>query len=173
PHLTGGTHTRVKAARPQVSLGALSTVSNSPAIKDLKLAGTANANLNAAWGKTTDNLLASVVANTQGSFQPAGSGGRVPLSGHIQAQYKAVTKQLALAPSFVRTPQTMVSLNGILSTTSALNVRFTSNDLHEVEGFLPASTTKGLNVYGPGAFDGNVHGSTDQPPLQELVCGCY
>jgi translocation and assembly module TamB len=168
-NITGASHTRVQAALRQVSLAALSTVSNSPAVKDLKLAGTANANLNAAWGKTLNNLAADIAANAQGSFQPAGAGGRVPLSSQIQARYTAINKRLALAPSYVRTPETALSLNGILSTTSALNVRFTSNNLHELQSFLPASSTQGLNLYGQAAFIGTVRGSTAEPQARGLL----
>lgn len=167
--LTGATHTRVQAALRQVSLGALSAVSSSPAVKDLKLAGSSNLNLNAAWGKTMDNLVANLGANAQGSFQPAGAPARVPLSAQIQAQYAARNKVLALAPSYVRTPETAVVLNGTLSATSALNVRFTSNDLHELESFAPATATQGMNLYGQGAFVGTVRGSTARPQLRGVL----
>lgn len=167
--LAGATHTRVQAALRQVSLGALSAVSSSTAVKDLKLAGSSNLNLNAAWGKTMNNLVANLNANAQGSFQPAGAGGRVPLNAQIQGRYTARNQELALAPSYIRTPETAVVLNGILSTSSALNVRFTSNNLHELESSLPASTTAGMNVYGQGAFVGTVRGSTARPQLKGVL----
>src|SRR5690348_1900249 len=168
-NISGASHTRLQAALRQVSLAALSTMSNSPAVKDLKLAGTANANLNAAWGKTLNNLAANIAANVQGSFQPAGGGGRVPISSRIQARYTAADKQLALAPSYIRTPETSLSLNGVLSTTSALNVRFISSNLRELQSFLPASSTQGLNLYGQAGFTGTVRGSTARPQLQGML----
>jgi len=168
-NISGASHTRLQAALRQVSVAALSTMSNSPAVKDLKLAGTANANLNAAWGKTLNNLAANIAANVQGSFQPAGGGGRVPISSQIQARYTAADKQLALAPSYIRTPETSLSLNGVLSTTSALNVRFISSNLRELQSFLPASSTQGLNLYGQAGFTGTVRGSTARPQLQGML----
>jgi translocation and assembly module TamB len=168
-HITGATRARVQAGLRRVSLGAISSISNSPAVKDLELAGNANLNLNAGWGKTLNNLVASVAANAQGSLRPAGAGGRFPLSGRIQARYTAANKRLALASSYIRTPETSVSLDGTLSTRSALNLRFVSKNLHEVETFLPASTTKGLSLYGQGAFAGTVRGSTARPQLQGVL----
>ncbi|HEV2114470.1 MAG TPA: translocation/assembly module TamB domain-containing protein [Terriglobales bacterium] len=168
-NLTGATRARVQAALRQVSLGAVSAISNSSAVKDLKLAGSANLNLDATWGKTLNNLATRVAATAQGSFQPAGGSARVPLSSRIQARYTASSKRLALAPSYIRTPETSVSLDGILSTASALNVRFASSNLHEVESFLPASTTSGLNFYGQGAFTGTVRGPTARPQLQGVL----
>ncbi|HYL96628.1 MAG TPA: hypothetical protein VET69_12565, partial [Terriglobales bacterium] len=168
-NISGASHTRLQAALRQVSLAALSAMSNSPSVKDLKFAGTANANLNAAWGKTLNNLAANIAANVQGSFQPAGGGGRVPLSSQIQGRYTAADKRLALAPSYIRTPETSVSLNGILSTASALNVRFISSNLHELQSFFPASSTPGLNLYGQAGFTGTVRGSTARPQLQGLL----
>lgn len=167
--LSGATHTRVQAALRQISLQALAGISNSPSVKDLRLAGTSNLNLNAAWGKTMNNLVANIAANARGSFQPTGASGRVPLNAQLQARYTARNQELALAPSYLRTPETAVALNGILSTTSALNVRFTSNNLHELESFLPASTTAGMNVYGQGAFVGTVRGSTARPQLRGVL----
>jgi translocation and assembly module TamB len=167
--ITGATHSRVQAALRQVSLRALSDASNSPALSNLRLAGTANVSLNAAWGKTLNSLVADIAANTQGSFQPQGVTRPVPLSGEAQARYAAATKTLALAPSYFRTPGTAVLLNGTLSTTSALNVRLTSSNLHELASFLPPSSAGKLSLYGQGSFVGTVRGSTSRPRVQGVL----
>ena len=168
-NITGATRSRVHAALRGVSLGALSALSKSSAVKSLKLAGTADANLNAAWGKTLSNMVADVAAGIRGSFQPASANRPVPLNGQIGGRYLARSKTLALSPSYIRTPATSISLNGTLSTTSALNVRFLSNDLHELETFLPASASQGLSLYGQGAFVGTVRGTTAAPQLRGLL----
>ena len=168
-NITGATHSQVHVVLHQVSLAALSTVSNSPAVRDLKLAGAANVNLNAAWGKALNNLVAHVVADTRGSFQPAGVPKRVPMSGQIRATYAAATKTLAFAPSYLRTPGNTLLLNGKLSTASALNVHFTSTNLHELTNFLPASLAGKLNLNGQASFVGNVRGSTARPQIQGVL----
>lgn len=168
-NLTGASHSRVHAVLRQVSLQALSAVSNSPALKNLRLAGAANVNLNAAWGKTLNNLVANVTASSQGSFQPQDVTRPVPLSAQIQARYSALTKTLALAPSYLRTSGTSLLLNGTLSTRSELNLRLTSGDLHELMSFLPASMAGKLSLYGQGSFAGSVRGSTTRPRLQGML----
>jgi translocation and assembly module TamB len=168
-NLSGATQSRVQVALRQLSLRILAAASNSPAVTDLRLAGTSNVSLNAAWGKTMNNLVANVAATAQGSFQPGGAAARVPLNAQLQGRYTARNKELALAPSYIRTPETAISLNGILSNASALNVRFTSNDLHEVQSFMPPSATQGLKLYGQGAFVGTVRGSTANPQVRGVL----
>ena len=168
-NITGAAHSQVRVVLHQVSLAGLSAVSNSPALANLRLAGAANVEVNATWGKTLNNLVARVVADTQGSFQPAGVPKRVPISGQIQATYAAATKMLALAPSFLRTPGNTILLNGKLSTASALNIRFTSTNLHELTSFLPASLARKLKLNGQASFVGSVRGSTAQPHIQGVL----
>ena len=167
--ITGATRSRVNAALRQVSLGALTAASNSPAIKNLRPAGTANLNLNAAWGKTLNNLVANVAVTTQANLQPQGVSKRVPLSGDIRARYAAANKTLALAPSYIRTPGASLVLNGTLSTRSALNLQLESGDLHELSSFLPASTAGKFSLYGQASFVGTVRGSTARPRLQGVL----
>ncbi|MGE5724360.1 MAG: hypothetical protein ACM34G_04245, partial [Acidobacteriota bacterium] len=168
-NVTGATHSRVNAALHQVSLGALTAASNSAAIKDLSLTGAANLKLNAAWGKTLNDLVANVAATAQGSIQPRGVSKRVPLSGDVRARYAAVNKTLALASSYIRTPGASILLNGTLSTRSALNLSLRFNDLQELSSFLPASLAGKLSLYGQGNFVGTVRGSTARPQLQGVL----
>ena len=168
-NITGATRSQVNAALRQVSLGALTAASNSPAIKNLRPAGTANLNLNAAWGKTLNNLVANVAVTTQASLQLQGVSKRVPLSGDIRARYAAANKTLTLAPSYIRTSGASLVLNGTLSTRSALNLQMTSSDLHELSSFLPESVAGKLTLYGQGRFVGTVQGSTARPRLQGVL----
>ena len=168
-NLTGATRARVNAALRQVSLGALTAASNSAAIKDLRLTGAANLNLNAAWGKTLNDLVANLAATAQGSLQPQDVDKRVPLSADVRARYAAANKTLALAPSYIRSPGVSILLNGTLSTRSALNLSLTSGDLHELGSFLPASLAGKLSLYGQGSFVGTVRGSTARPQLQGVL----
>ena len=168
-NLTGASRTRMNAALRQASLGALTAASNNSSLKNLRLAGTANLNLSAAWGKTMNNLVANLAATTQGSFQPQGVSERIPLSSRVQAKYAAASKTLALAPSYIRMPGTAILLNGTLSTRSALNLQLTSSNLHDLTAFLPASTAGKLSLYGQGSFAGSVRGSTTQPRVQGVL----
>ncbi len=168
-NLTGATHFQVQAALRQVSLAALGSASASPAIKKLRLAGRGNLSLNAAAGKDPNSVVANVGANAEGSFQPPDATQRAPVSLQVQAKYAAASKMLAVAPSYIRIPGTSLSVNGTVSEHSALNLRFTSSDLHGLEAFLPAGASRQLSLYGRASFAGSVRGSTARPQLRGML----
>jgi len=47
--------------------------------------------------------------------------------------YTAKNGEIALAKSFVRTPQTDLTMDGVVSRRSSLNLRLQADDLHEIE----------------------------------------
>ncbi len=165
-NLTGATRFQVQAALRQVSLATLSNASTSPAIKKLRLAGRGNLSLNAASGKDPNSVVADLGASAEGSFQPPDAAQRAPVSLQVQAKYAAASKMLTVAPSYIRIPGTSLSVNGKVSERSALNLRFTSSNLHDLEAFLPASVSKQMNLYGQASFAGSVRGSTARPQVR-------
>ena len=175
--LSGAAQSRLRTTARGISLADLEPLVNSPSLRQVALGGIVNADANAAWKKSFTNLTARIDATLQASVAPAQPGVAVtgaknafPVSGAIHARYAAATKQIALSQSYLRMPQTSVTLDGAVSNASALQVRVQSNDLHELETIAqafrsaaPAQPAQPLGIYGTGSFLGEVRGSTSAP----------
>ena len=167
-NLTGNTRSQLNAALRGVSVGALKSVVNTPAMRQVSLGGSLNATADATWGKTMNDLRARTDATLNARMAPAGGGNAVPVNGVIHASYSAPAKEVTLAQSYLRMPATSINLNGTVSDRSALQVRMVSNDLHELETVSdmfrsPAAGQQPLGLYGTGSFNGSVTGTTSAP----------
>ena len=177
--VAGASKSHLRANLKGVQLAALKSVANSPSLKDVSLAGHVDADADATWGKTMDNLFAKANATLAGRVgpghgEPTGNGAAtsVPMNGLIHATYSAKQTEITLANSYVRTPQTSLNLNGTVSDRSALQVRMQANDLHELETVAdifrkptPGQPVAPLNLHGTANFTGSVTGSTAAPHL--------
>src|SRR6185437_16243147 len=144
-------------------------------MRQAHLSGRVDADANAHWAKTLDNLVAHSDATIEASL---GQGPATPLNGVIHADYAGAHKQLALTNSYIRTPQTSINLNGKISDYSQLQVAVRSNDLHELETLSaalqkPASgQTQGeppaqsLGLYGTANVNATVSGSLTAPQIK-------
>jgi translocation and assembly module TamB len=160
-------------------LAALKTVGDSPALKEISIGGRIDADADATWGKTIDNLLAKANATIAatvgpGKGNPTGNGAStsVPLNGLLHVAYSAPKKQITLTDSFVRTPRTTLNLNGTVGDRTALQVRLQSDELHELETIAdifrtptPGKATAPMALYGTANFNGSVTGTTVAPHL--------
>jgi len=171
--LTGSTRSHLSASLHAVSLADLQselqrTKSSSSVANQLALSGSLNATADATWGKTMQDMVASADATLQGSAQPAKGGTATPINGVIHTRYTGKRGQLAFEQSYARTPGTSIALNGTISDNAALQIRATSNDLHELEtiaaGFR-APGTQPIGVYGRAALNATVSGSTRSPQI--------
>src|SRR5207249_3047662 len=146
------------------------------------LTGELNADAKAAWGKTFDDLVAKADAtinahanekNTPSQAKPSGpAAGAIPIDSAIHALYTGKNQQLALAQSYLRTPQTNLTMNGTISKRSSLAVRLDARDLREVATIAgmfstpkPGSAPQPLDLAGSANFQGNVQGSMSAPHL--------
>ena len=135
-----------------------------------------NAQLSAAWGKTTDDMVAHADATVDGKLSgtPAGGGAPtvLPLDSAIHGIYTAANQQIALNQSYLHTPQTSLTMNGVMSDHSKLALKLQANDLHELETVAdlfqtpaPGQPVQPLGLAGTATFDGNLDGSTAAPHL--------
>jgi translocation and assembly module TamB len=177
--LSGNSKSHLRANLNGVQLAALKTMANSPSMSKVDLKGHVNADADATWGKTFNDLLAKANATVQGNIGPGagnaastGAQSSVLLNGVIHANYSAASKQITLANSYVRTAQTSLNLNGTVSDRSALQISLQSNDLHELETVAdlfrtpaPDQPAQAMGLYGTANFTGAVSGSTATPHL--------
>jgi translocation and assembly module TamB len=161
---------RLHAVLRAVSLGELKSMMASPSLKQVALSGGVDVAADATWGKTLDSLQARTDANLNARIAASNGANPVPLTGVVHARYRAPAKQITLAQSYVRTPQTSLTLNGTVSERSALQIRMQSQNLHELETVAnmvrpPAAGQQPLGLYGTASFVGTVRGSTSAPQV--------
>jgi translocation and assembly module TamB len=170
--LTGSTRSHLSASLRGVSLGDLQSelqnMTGSAMRNQIILRGSMNASADATWGKTMQDLMTRAEATLQASAQPTKGGTATPINGIVHAGYAGAKQQLSLTQSYVRTPQTSITLNGTVSNNSALQVRVESNELHEVESIASAfrvPDSAPIGVYGRAALTATVTGSTRRPQI--------
>ncbi len=172
----GDSRSKLDASLRGVSLADLKQLAPaSAATRDLALRGVLNADAKAAWGKTLNDLVARADATVHGSIARAGAGGvsgPIPVNGLLHGEYLGGRKELALTQSYLRMPQTSLTMNGVLSNGSKLALEFKSSDLRQVEMVAdlfrtpaPGHPVQPLDLAGSASFDGTVRGSVSNPHL--------
>ena len=157
---------------------------------DVKVSGVLNADASASWGRTFDDLVAHtdatldgqvtnrqanrllVAAPDQGVTRNPAATAVIPVTSAIHATYTNRTHQFILDKTYLRTPQTNLTMDGIISDRSSLGVGFQANDLRELETIADIfqTTAQGnpsspFDLAGTASFQGSVKGSTLAPHL--------
>ena len=170
-NIDGNAHSKFDAHLRGLQLAAMNGALKSSAMpKGVSLGGVLNAEANAAWGKTLDDVVAHADAAVQGKV--SGNAQVIPLESAIHGTYTGGNQELALKQSFLRTPQSTLTMNGVVSQRSALDVKFQSNNLNELETVaevfrapVPGQPVQPLGLAGTALFQGTVRGSTSAPHL--------
>jgi translocation and assembly module TamB len=165
-NIDGNTHSNFKASLRGIRLADVNHAMKSSAVpKNIALGGTLNADANAAWGKTFDD----VVAHFDSAVQAKVSRGPqvLPVDSAIHGTYTGGNQSIALKQSYLKTPQSTLTMNGVVSQRSSLDVKFQSNNLAELETIadLFSTSTQPLGLGGTATFAGMVRGTTSAPHL--------
>lgn len=169
--LTGAGKGKLEATLKDVSLDLLQKVTKTNTLREAHLVGNVSANAEASWAKSLKNMVAHSDMTIAASL---GQNPSTPLNGVIHADYSAAGQQLALHQSYIRTPQTSITLDGKVSELSQLQVRMHSNDLHEVESvaahFKTASAqgpaSQPLDLHGTATVNATITGSLTNPKIK-------
>jgi len=190
--ITVNPHSELTAQVRGISLAEIVRVLG-PAAQSSKatVTGTLNAEAKAAWGKNFDDLVAHADAMVKGQVQRGGDTAiqaptagltdaakagaapvTFPLQSAVHATYNGSNQQLALQESYVKTPQANLTMNGVVSRHSSVNLHMQANDLREVDTLAemfrtatPGQKLQPLGLAGAATFQGNVQGSTAEPHL--------
>jgi translocation and assembly module TamB len=193
----GNSHSNADASLHQVSLALVrQALGHAASSTNLALTGSLNATASASWGKTFDDLLARTDATVNGQVTNGASHGRpivvqaaaaqpgagplprtIPIASEIHGTYQGRSQQIALRNSFIHTPQTNLTVNGIVGNglggdRSSLALKLQASDLREVATIVdlfrmpaPGQSLQGLDLAGRATFQGNVQGTVNAPHL--------
>ena len=164
---------QVKAAVRNISLAQLKRLAPAtPAIKDLVLGGVFNAELEATWGVTISDLMASSKGVLHGTVARNGLETTLPIEGVVNGTYTGRDQVVTVRNSFLRLPQSILAVNGALSPNSSVSVDFDSRDIRELDTLFtivspakPGLPTSPLGLAGTASFKGFVRGATGRPHL--------
>ena len=184
-NIGGDSHTKVNANLRGVSLADLKRLTgSSPTARNVELEGVLNAQLAATWGKTFNDLAAHADATINGRVMSAAASTKavknsaasqaesstISIDSAIHGTYTAGNQQIALKDSYLRMPQTSLTMNGVVSNRSSLAIRLQADDLREVETVADIFRTASqgqplqpLGLAGTASFQGTVQGSTAAP----------
>jgi translocation and assembly module TamB len=142
-NIGGDSHAKMTAALQGISLAALSNLATPSSTQSVTLNGVLNAQFDASWGSNLNTLVAHANTAIHGTLAPvspqtsnsatAKTGTTVPIDGAIHGTYTAGNQQLALHQSYLRTSETSLTMDGVVSTRSSLDVKLQADDLREVE----------------------------------------
>jgi translocation and assembly module TamB len=165
-NLTGATRSTLDASLNNLSTSAIQKSVGPAAMDRAVMRGSVNVSANAAWGKTLRDLVANAEVKIAAGLQPAHGGNSTLVNGLIHARYDAPKEMLTFGQSYLRTPQTSISLEGTVSSRSSLRIVVDARELHELEGLAEAfrsSQSAPLGVYGSATMAATVSGSTRNP----------
>ena len=171
--VTGAQVSELHATLHNIALASIQALINPQAMKDFRLTGTTNANVDAKWRKAFDTLTARTDATAVGALYARPATNRpppqpsVPINASVHADYSASGQTVTFNRSSIRAGQTTIDLNGTLSRTASLQVQVQSNDLGEVESVANAfgAMPQPLGLGGMATFAGTVRGSTADPQI--------
>ncbi len=170
-NIDGNTRSKFNAEVRDIQLAEMNGSLKSSALpKGVSLEGVLNAQATAAWGKTFDDVVGHADAAVQGKV--SGNAQVVPVESAIHGTYTGGNQELALKQSFLRTSQSTLTMNGVVSQRSSLDVKFQSNNLGELETVAdlfrtpaPGRPIQPLGLAGTALFQGTVRGTTSAPHL--------
>ncbi len=190
-NITGDSHSELAAQVRGISLSDIKRAFSSAAqTPEATVSGKVSADVKASWRNSFDHLVAHTDATILGQIQRShntltqvsdastdtrkeiASQSSFPIESAIHATYSGDNSQLALDNSYVRTPQTTLTMNGVVSSNSSVKVQLQAKDLGEWESIAdnfraatPGQTLQSLGLGGSAAFEGIVQGSTTAPHL--------
>ena len=176
-HLSGNSSSRAQASVQNVSLEAMNSAAgaqNGPAVR---VRGRVDGTVGATWTSSIKNGVARAHFAIRNSSQPSVGDSAIPLNGLIDVAYDGARNTASFGQSYLRTGNSTVSITGVLSDRSQLDVQANTSNLHEVVALVSAfqseSSTAGNtasslppDLRGSARFAGQVSGSVKEPRIK-------
>ena len=193
-NLAGEQRGSLRAILRNISMAKLQSKAQPASLTPARLGGVIDADAEARWLGSIRNVVADLNATIHASVAPARTvsarsqpssanptapsalpSQALPLDGVIHARYAGGAGELDISPSFLRTPQTRLDLQGKLSPKPGrdhLQFALESGALHELEALAfmlrpptPGQPAQPLGISGTGSFRGSVQGSLANPQI--------
>jgi translocation and assembly module TamB len=166
---------RLTASLKNVSARAVQEFAAPASRSNMLLSGTLAGSADASWRKSIANLTTSAQLQIAAAMQPANGQNSIPLNGMIQARYSASNQTVAIVrQSYIRTPRTSFSVDGMVGNRSSLQVSLQAGELNEIEQIANAfreNNSAPLNLHGQGSVVATISGSMQNPQMQGDIRG--
>jgi translocation and assembly module TamB len=133
-----------------------------------RIASIADLDVDAAWKGSASNAIAHAKVALRSTPNPPQNA--IPVDGNVVVDYDAARNRTSFQQSSVRTGNTELSLSGVVSKESALQVRLTTKDMHELGELAsvaaPSDTSRQIasyDVHGEADLTGKVSGAIADP----------
>ena len=133
-----------------------------------RVASTADLDVNADWKGSASNAIAHARVLLHSTPNPPANA--IPIDGNVVVDYDAARGRTSFQQSALRTGNTELSLTGIVTKDSALQVRLTTRDLHELGELAsvaaPSDTSRQIaayDVHGAAELNGKISGAIADP----------
>src|SRR5256714_3940927 len=170
---------QMKAQIQGLSLGKFSDSLASSTRKNARLVGRLNANLQADWSKSIQEVVAHSHAEIRGPLTRTGRDGDIPVNGVVNVDYNGKQESASFGQSQIRTSNTELTLSGTLSQQSQLRIEADARDLHELNALISAVARANrrpneplppeYDLRGSAHFTGQISGSTSDPRLKGQI----
>ena len=170
-NIDGNSQSKFDASLRGIQLADVNRALKSSAMpKGVSLGGVLNAQANAAWGKTLTMLWPKPTPPFKEKYRA------MPRLSRSRAQSteptRAAISNLRSSKVLYAPPQSTLTMNGVVSQRSSLDLKFQSNNLSELETVAdvfrtptPGQPMQPLGLAGTALFQGTVRGSTSEPHL--------
>jgi len=176
-HISGNSGSHLHTIVRDLSLQAVDQTAGMKNREASRLSGFVSGTAEATWTSNIQNAMARARFDIRNPRTPVVGDRTIPLSGLIDVAYDGARNTASFGQSYLQTGNTKISISGVLSNRSQLNVQASTSDLHEVATLVSAlesgSSTKanapqGSLPYLGGAahFTGKISGAVKQPRIQ-------
>ena len=193
--ISGASHTDVSARLRGISLTHVEQSLLRQEQSTVRMTGRMDASASASWGKTLANLVAHVDTTISGTLSGthaareakaleaadnAASQKAIPVESAIHATYTRDRQRLTLTHSYVRLPQTALTMNGTLSNGHGVAVDLEANNLGELASMAEIFQTskssgplRQLQMAGKASFSGTINGTLLSPHVTGNLSGSH
>jgi translocation and assembly module TamB len=176
-HISGSSSSRLQASVQNVSLEAMNDTAKVRNREIVRVSGRVDGMVGATWTSSIQNGVARAHFVIRNPRQPAVGDTVIPLNGLVDVAYEGARNIASFGQSYLRTGNTTVSVTGVLSERSQLDVQANTTNLHEVvaltSAFNSGSSAEGTSasplpsdVGGSARFSGQVLGSVKEPRIK-------
>jgi translocation and assembly module TamB len=175
-HLDQNPVSNVNATLRGLSLEKASDATPASGRQNVRLLGRMNLTVQASWSKNISQIRAHSYLEINGPTTLPSQPNRIPVNGVVDVDYDGAKQSASFGQSHIRIASTELTLNGVVSRQSNLNVQADAKDLHELT--ILASVFSGANsaanqtagvpaydLHGAAHFAGQVTGPTTDPRI--------